>query len=554
MAPILVVLGIYFVYPIVLLAINSFNTAAIGQPASYGLDNWRIAFDDPVLFETLGNTFLVFGLTLVIAFPIAVFIAWSLARLRMPFSHGLEFMFWVAFMIPGISSTLGWMLILDPKWGLLNVALSALPFIDNGGFNIFSVPGIVWTHLVGGAIASKVMLLTPAFRNMDAALEEAARVSGASHIRTMIRVTLPVMIPPMVVVFALNMSRMFSSFEVEQLLGVSFRFFVYSTRIWDLVSASPPLHGQATALASITLVLVALIIPVSRWLLHRRIYTTVTGTFRPGLIDLGVTNRLIFWFIVFLLFLLILAPILSLLMGSFMIHLGFFDLDKIFTLRHWEFVLAHGRVITALRNTLSLAMTTALVSPILFSLLAYIIVRTRWPGRAALDSLIWVTSAIPGMISGLGLLWVFLGTPVVSLLYGTLVPLMLVIILQGNTLGVQLSKAVMLQVGSDMEEASRVAGAGWLKTYLRIWLPLMMPTLILIGVFNFVFAAGTTSSIILLATRGTDTLSILALEWGAEDVGMRQAASILSILLMGISMGVALIARAFGLRMGIRHH
>ena len=113
MAVILIVLGTYLIVPIVLLAINSFNiTPNVIDPPEYGLANWRQAFQRPDLLEALGNTFMVFGLVTVIGMPIGVLIAWALARVRMPFSRGLEFCFWIAFMAPTISITMdcraGW--------------------------------------------------------------------------------------------------------------------------------------------------------------------------------------------------------------------------------------------------------------------------------------------------------------------------------------------------------------------------------------------------------------------------------------------------------------
>ena len=148
------------------------------------------------------------------------------------------------------------------------------------------------------------------------------------------------------------------------------------------------------------------------------------------------------------------------------------------------------------------------------------------------------------MLSGLGLLLMFLNTPGLSFLYGTMWALLIVVILQGNTTGTQMSKVVIVQMGQDMEDQARVSGAGWLRTYFRIWIPLLMPTLILLGTLNFVIAANTTSSIILLAARDTVTLSILALEYAS--VGYRESAGIISILIMVLTLGVALVARAFG--------
>jgi iron(III) transport system permease protein len=167
--------------------------------------------------------------------------------------------------------------------------------------------------------------------------------------------------------------------------------------------------------------------------------------------------------------------------------------------------------------------------------------------------MVWGSGAIPGILAGLGLLWVFLGTPGLNFLFGTIWALIIVVILQGKTTGVNIMKGVFLQVGADMEEAARVAGAGWIRTYFRIWLPLLMPTLILLAVMNFVGAAGATSSIILLASRDTMTLSLMALELSAVGVSNREAASIISIFIIVITVTGALIVRRYGLRLGVRH-
>ena len=114
-------------------------------------------------------------------------------------------------------------------------------------------------------------------------------------------------------------------------------------------------------------------------------------------------------------------------------------------------------------------------------------------------------------------------------------------------------KGVFVQIGPDMEEAARVAGAGWIKTYFRIWLPLLMPTLALLAVLNFTSAAGATAQIILLASRETMTLSLLALELSSPGINNREAASIISIFIIGITIVGALGVRALGLRFGVRH-
>jgi iron(III) transport system permease protein len=553
MAAVVVSLGFFLIWPVLLLLINSFNTAIdwFVEPRTWGLRHWQNGFQRPGLFRSLGNSLLIWSLNVATSFPIGISIAWILARTRVPFSHALEFLFWVSYMVPSLPTTIAWISLLDPDIGLINLALKNLGLFEQGPFNIFSIPGIVWANLMGHGIAIKVMLLTPAFRNMDAALEEAARVGGASNLRTLFRVTLPLMVSPMILVFALQLLRVFQSFETEYLLGVPFGFYVYSTKIYALVRDTIPNYGEATVLASLTLLMIALIIPLQRWILERRRYTTITGSFRPGLIDLGRWNYVTFGLISLLLALLTIGPALVLLLGSFMTRIGYFMLG--FTLDHWRLVLSDAVFIKALRTTLVLGTTAAIISPLLFSIIAYILVRTRLPGRGVLDLMVWVSGAVPGILAGLGLLWVFLGTPVLNFLFGTIWALLMVVVLQGNTYGVNIMKGVFVQVGADMEEAARVAGAGWIRTYCRIWLPLLMPTLVLLAVMNFVNAAGATSSIILLASRETMTLSLMALELSSIAVSNREAASIISIFIIVFTVAGALVVRTLGQRLGIRH-
>jgi iron(III) transport system permease protein len=209
--------------------------------------------------------------------------------------------------------------------------------------------------------------------------------------------------------------------------------------------------------------------------------------------------------------------------------------------------------VKALRTTLVLSVSAAVLSPLVFSVIAYIIVRTRLPGRGVLDFMIWSAGAIPGILAGLGLLWVFIGTPGLNFLFGTIWALIIVTLLQGKTTGVNIMKGVLVQVGADMEEAARVSGAGWLRTYVMIWLPLLTPSLILLAVMNFVSAAGATSSIILLASRDTMTLSLMALELSSVAVSNREAASIISIFIIALTVSGALLVRYFGRRLGVRH-
>ena len=541
-------MGFYVLYPLTLIVVNSFNTATIAEPEVYGLGAWRQAFAEPGIWRALWNSVKIGIVLQIIALPSGIFISWLLARTNIYGANAFEFGFWISFILPNLATTFGWMLMLDPSTGLINNWLRQLPFGLN--FDIYSFWGIIWAHVMANAISTKVMLLTPAFRRMDASMEEASRMSGASPLTTLWRITIPAMTPVIIVVFLLSVIRIFSSFETELLLGVPWGFYVYATKIVDLARQEPPLVNQAAALGSVILIFLVAFIPVQRRLIARRQFTTVTGQFKPKIVDLGIWRIPATLFVGFMVFLLDIVPILSVFGGSFMTRFGFFNLPKTWTVEYWKMALSDPRILQGLQNTLIIAFSAAIVGAFFFSLVAYVLVRTKFPGRGILDSICWLPSAIPGVLTGLGLLWMFLGTPFFRPFYGTLFLLVIASVLGGITLATQILKANFVQLGNELEEASRMSGAGFWRTYFKVVFPLMAQTMVLVAVLKFMFASQQTSSIILLATSETRTLSLLALDQVAA--GYREVASITVIFIMLMTLGVAMVARSFGLKVGIR--
>ena len=550
MAVLIGFMGFYVLYPLTLIVVNSFNTATIAEPEVYGLGSWRQAFAEPGICRSLWNSVKIGIVLQVIALPLGIFVSWLLARTNILFSNAFEFGFWISFFLPGLATTFGWMLMLDPSTGLINSWLRQIPFLSGLNFDIYTFSGIIWVHLVSNGLSTKVMLLTPAFRRMDASMEEASRMSGASALTTLWRITVPAMTPVIVVVLLLSVIRIFSSFEIELLLGVPWSFYVYSTKIVDLARQEPPLVNQAAALGSIILIFLAAFIPIQRRLITRRQFTTVTGQFKPKIIDLGVWRYPATAFVALVIFVLDVVPLLSVVGGSFMTRFGFFNLPKTWTLEYWRMALSDPRILHGLQNTLIVAVSAGLVGALAFSLIGYVLVRTKLPGRSVLDSICWLPSAIPGVLSGLGLLWMFLGTPFFRPFYGTLFLLVIAQVLGGITLATQILKANFVQLGKELEESSRMSGAGFWRTYLRIVFPLMAQTMVMVAVIKFMFAAQHNSAIILLATSETRTLSLLALDQVAA--GYREVASITIIMVTSLTLGLAIVARSFGLKVGIR--
>jgi iron(III) transport system permease protein len=401
-------------------------------------------------------------------------------------------------------------------------------------------------HVITGSLTVKVILLTPALRNMNASFEEASRVAGAGTLRTALRITVPVMAPVILSVLLLGTMVSLQTFEVEQVLGLPFRFFVFSTMIYDLLITRVPRYDAATALAVLILAAMLPLVFGQQWLTRGRRYTTVTGQFQNQPHKLGRWRAPACAAMAAVVLIVLGVPVVFALLGTFMKLFGFFNIADPWTLDNWRTVLGDGQFLSSLRNTLVLAVGTAAVTVVVHSLIAYIAVRTRYAGRRLLDFISWLPFTVPGIILGLALLWLFLGVGFLRPLYGTTALLIIAGVISGMPLGVQIIKSGLMQLGGELEEASRIAGASWWTTYRRIVLRLMAPTLMAVAMITFVGAARNISNFALLSTSANRPLSILQLDYVAQR--KFEEAVVVACIIMFISLAGALFARLLGLR------
>ncbi len=537
--------------PLLLMIFNSFQIAKPGEPVVYGLQGWQEVFTSAGTLVAIYNTFSLAITRQLIALVIGIFLAWLLARTDIPMRGWLEFMFWISFFLPALPVTMGWILLLDPKFGLLNQWLLRLPFIHEPPFNIYSFWGVVWAHLTATTLGIKVMLLTPAFRNMDAVLEESSRISGASALGTLVRIITPVMLPAILVTTILGIVRSLEAFEIELLLGVPIGLHVYSTKIHELVISEPPEFPPAMALSTAFLGILLLLMLFQRLAIGRRIYTTVTGRgFSRRLTPLGRWKYPAFALVLLLAIIITVVPITLLVMGTFMKLFGFFHIPEPWTLDNWRGVLTDPVIYRSLWNTIFIGLGAGGVGILLYSIIAYIIVKTRFAARGLLDILSWLPWSIPGILLGIALLWTFLGTKIFLPIYGTVYIIIIAMVIKSMPFGTQLIKSVMLQLGSELEEASRITGASWFYTYRRILFPLLFPALLTVGLVAFISAARDISTVVLLATGQTRTLSLLMLDFATEAEFER--ATVVAVLIVLLVVVAAVIARFLGGHLNIR--
>jgi iron(III) transport system permease protein len=520
----LLVTALMVVYPVSMVFYGSVKDSAPGQPGAFTLASWRAVLTDPSTFRVLANSILIALPRTALALALATAFAWCVARTNTPYPRLLESLLAFMFFLPELPWVLAWMLLGAPKVGLLNQWLSAvLPGVESV-INVYSYAGLI----VLGAVRSATVLFLfvhPAFLAMDATLEEAARMAGAGAWRTLWRINFPLLLPALLASGILSFVVAMESFELPQLLGTPAKIFVFTTKIYDLAYGGHVASFGPAMVLAVLLLLLTLSLIVAQWkILRGRAYTTVSGRgYQARPIDLGAWRWVPFAFIVGFFVVFGALPFVVLLLNSFMELSGFLSWEM-FTTRHWTDALGRTAVLTSVKDTLIVSVAAATLGIIVSALIAYVVTRTTWAGRKILDMVAWAPWAVPGLVMSLGFLWAFVWLPI----YGTLWLLVLVFVARGLPVGSRFFTATMVQIGAELEESARIHGGSWLRTFARIWVPLLRPAILGAWILLFVIAVRVLDLAVLLAGPGSRMLSVDIFFWTVT--GRQEAASVLALL------------------------
>lgn len=536
----LLIMAVFIIVPIGLLMIDSFNVAKPGQGWEFGLNAYKAAFGSARTLMSIVYTGVIVLLRVVPAILCAVVIAYLLARTDLPWKSQIEFLFWIAFFLPTFPLALGWILLLDPNYGMLN---NIIPFIN---LNIYSIGGIAWVHFTSTTLPIMVMLLTPAFRLFSPDFEEAAIVSGASRMQTMRRILFPLALPAAAAVFLISTIKGLESFEIELLLGVPAGIDVYSTRIYDYVSKEPVNFEAATALSTLFLLILVGLSLFYQYKIVKRQASTMTGRGFSGRIS--SLGKMRYWISGLLLFYIAFSnilPVVFLVLGSFMRMFGFFEISRPFTLDNWKTVLTDSALLSSLKNTLIIGFSAAFASIAFGLIIAYVLARGKFPFRGTISLLSWLPYGIPGILLGIGLIGMFLKVPVLSMLYGTLAALILARWVSHVPLDVQMFRSTIQQIPLELEESAIVHGASWFATMRYVFFPITLPMSISVGLIAFIGAIRDIGTMVLLSNSQTRPLSIMMLEYSVG--GELESGSVIAVMTVIIVLIVAFLIRRLGL-------
>jgi len=529
-------------YPTYFLFYGSLTDAPLGVPGHFTLKNYVRAFSDPEAYPLLLNSFIFgFGASGLSLF-FSLTLAWITIRTNAPFRRLFELTAIIPNILPPILVSISWVMLLNPSNGLINASIVKVFGVENGPFNIYSIPGLIFVEaLILTPLA--FLIIAAAMKSMDPSLEESAKTLGSSEFGVMRRITFPLLRPAVLAAGTLNFVRAVESFDTPAIIALPARIEVFTTKIWREALGSFPTNHNLAAAYGVGILAIALVFVY----LYRRFtsqvenYATVTGKgFRPHQIDLGPWRSAASGVALLLLITLVLLPILVLLLVALLpyYHVPTWQTWHNLTLENFRYVWATPRVHRAFVNSLILALVGATACMLLASLASYITVRTKIPGRGIIEGLVFIPWAFPGTAMALGLLWAYVDFPIP--VYGTIWIILIAYVTRFLPYGLRAVSSTIIQVHKELEEASIACGAGFLATFRRILIPMMRPGvmagwIILVTIFMREFSAT-----LFLYSPGAEPLGPLLYFLYLDGMRGRVAAiglviSLISVILIAIA-------------------
>lgn len=478
----------------------------------------------------LGNTLLVGAGATAFSVLLGGALALVLVRVATPGRAVLEPLVLLPLYVTPLLTAIAWSWLGSPRGGLLN--LVAQRVLGASLIDLHGAGGVVFVASLAYA-PLPFLLVAAALRGMDPALEDSARVHGASARFAFARVTLPLVLPAALGAGLLVFVQAMGLFSIPAVLGMPGGFVVAGTEIYRLLNTYPPRLGQAAAWGVLLLGITALLVGLQNRLLSRRSFVTVTGkAFRPRLVQVGRPAR---WalaaFVWLYVGLAVLLPVLTLLWAALV---NFLTVDPglmAFDLRHFRYVLfTYPKTALAAGNSLLLGAAAASLVALLALGIGWVAVRRRGPVARGVEQLAMAPLAIPSIVLALGVLWTYAGLELLPI-YGTAGILLVAYVAHFLPLGARAMAGALRQLHPELEDAARVSGAGLLHTMRRVVLPLTRPTLAATWTLVFVLAMQEVSASILLYTSRSTVLSVAVFDlWEAGNVNALAALGVMQLV------------------------
>jgi len=522
------VLAYLVVPPLYFILISSLVEERGPDAGAFTLIHYANIFASLADFNKLIWNSLIFSCSSALgALSLGTLLAWLAERTNAPF-RGVAYVFaFISFGIPGIVKVIGWILLLGPEAGLINLIVAdftgILPI-----FNVFSMAGMILVEALLWTPVVFLLMATP-FRSMDPSLEEAAMVAGSKDWQVFRRVTMPLAAPSALAVLILTLIRSLEAFEIPALIGLPAGLEVLTTKIYlQIRSSFIPRYGEASAYSILLMIVVGLVL-----LAYHRVtgqthrFTTVTGKgYRPRRVDLR-RWRWLGGCLLLVLPVLQLLPLAALIWSSFLPYTQRPSSKAIslLSLKNYTAAFSDNTILWATLNSITISVVAATATVALTFLAAWLVLRTNISKRWTLDQLATAPLVFPGLVMGVAILKMYLTIPLP--IYGTIWIIALAFLTRYLPYGMRFSYAGLLSIHRELEESSAACGGNWGQTIRKVLMPLMIPALFAGWIYVFLITVRELSLALLLYSPGSQVISVTIWElWENGRIGELAAFSL----------------------------
>lgn len=535
--------------PILLIFYQSLlNAPFFDQAAKPGFGAYRFIFDDPDFWSAAKNScFIAIGMTLI-ALPLGAALAFLMVRTDLPGQRWLEPMLLIPVFVSPMVLSFGYVVAAGP------VGFYSVWFGDLFGgvpWNVYSLTSIA---VIAGLthVPHVYLYASAALKNLGSDVEEAARMSGASPLRVALDVSLPMVMPALLYSAVLVFFLGFEIFGLALVLGDPEGHLVLATYLYKLTNklGTPSYHLMAAVAVCIIAVTVPLVMLQRHLMKNAAKYVSVKGKAgRQRALPLGAWRWVAAVLIAGWLFLTVVVPLSGIALRSVVNYWGEgVSLVDVLTLDHFRTVFGQPALMRGIWNTVLIGTIGGGLAVICYTAIGLATHRQPDGWSRFVDYLVLVPRAVPGLLAGLAFLWVFLFIPFLSPLRSTIFAVWLAYTVVWLAYGLRLVSSSLLQVGAELEEAARSAGASRARTSRDVTLPLIRHGLLASWLLVFMIFEREYSTAVYLLNPGTEVIgSLLVSLWATGGADMVAALSVINVVLVAIGLGLAL-------RLGVKLH
>lgn len=519
----LVSLVLFVIYPILSVVAQSLKGGSRLSFAVYG-EVLKSAY----LRRAFWNSLMMSSLTALVGTLIGFAFAFAVTRANVPFKKFFNLIAVIPIVSPPFIGALAIIMLFGNNglvtWNLLKI----------NNFPIYGFNGLFLAQVVT-FFPVAYMTLKGVLESMNPVLEDAALNLGGSRLKVFLRVTLPLAVPGIASSALLLFVETLADFGNPLILAGS-KFPVLSVQAYlQIVGMYDLPKGAAISVFLLAPSLAAFYL--QRAIIKRKKYTTVTGKPQASSGKI-VSPRARAALFVFCLAVALLVGLIyfSILLGSLAKVWGY---DHRLTFDHYLFVFGVG--FKAVRDTLMIAGIATPIAGVFGMIIAFLVVRTRVPGKKIIGAVSILSFAVPGTVIGIGYILAFNHKPLA--LTGTLSILLLNFVFRYIPVGIESGTAILQQIDPSIEEAAVDLGADARKTFSKITLPMIVPAFFSGLVFAFVRAMTAVSAAIFLVSSRWNLMTVhIMSQVESGNLGAAAAYSVLLVLIVAAAISLIRVA------------